>query len=574
MMDLSAEKLKDLLVTPKLVPLADFETAVAESEAKRRPLWEVLIDRDLIRDNELAQVVAEAYDLRRLDLRREEINPRIFNLVPELVARKRGVIAVSRTAEGIKVGLTDPFDLATIHFLEKRLGDRILPFLITARDLEEALTQYRGSFKQEFEVTLARLRDEHRSKDERNDDTIKLVDLLLVYGHQNKASDIHIEPYREKVLIRFRIDGVMHDVLELPKDLSEVILSRLKILAKMRTDEHRAAQDGKLQFLSSGETVDVRVSILPVTEGENAVLRLLSEQSRKFSLTDLGLSPLDLTTVKRAIDNPHGMILVTGPTGSGKTTTVYAVVKILNTRDVHIATIEDPVEYDIEGVSQIQVNSKANLTFANGLRSIVRQDPDIIVVGEIRDEETASIAVNSAMTGHLVLSTLHANDAATTLPRLLEMGIEPFLVASTVNAVIAQRLVRKVCDRCRVSMAPTDEMKKLINSEPELKALFKQRGYATLAKLTFYHGQGCEICSHTGYQGRIGIFEVLEMTDEIKSLVVGRAAAGEIVKAARAGLPRAESRGKKAMTIMLEDGLDKVLSGLTTLEEVLRVTKI
>jgi len=565
-MDLSPAKLKDLLVTPKLVSLPDFETAVSESEAKHRPLWEVLVDRDLIRDGELAQVVAEAYDLRRLDLRREEINPRIFNLVPELVARKRGVIAVSRTAEGIKVGLTDPFDLVTIHFLEKRLGDRIIPRLITARDLEEALTQYRGSLKQEFEATLARLRDEHRSKDEHNDDTIKLVDLLLVYGHQNKASDIHIEPYRQKVLIRFRIDGVMHDVLELPKDLSEVILSRLKILAKMRTDEHRAAQDGKLQFASSGETVDVRVSILPVTEGENAVLRLLSEQSRKFSLTDLGLSPLDLTTVKRAIDNPHGMILVTGPTGSGKTTTVYAVVKILNTRDVHIATIEDPVEYDIEGVSQIQVNPKANLTFANGLRSIVRQDPDIIVVGEIRDEETAGIAINSAMTGHLVLSTLHANDAATTLPRLLDMGIEPFLVASTVNAVIAQRLVRKVCDRCRVSAQPTDEMKKLINREPELKQLFKSRGYATPAKLTFYRGQGCEICSHTGYQGRIGIFEVLEMTDEIKSLVVGRAAAGEIVKTAQAG--------KKKMTTMLEDGLDKVLSGLTTLDEVLRVTKI
>jgi len=565
-MDISPAKLKDLLVTPGHVPLPDFEVARLESEQGHRSLWEVLLDRDLIRDGELAQLVAEAYDLRWLDLRREEIESRILGLIPELVARKRGVIAVARTSLGIKVGMIDPSDLTTIHFLEKRLGDRIIPFLITARDLEEALRQYRGSLKQEFEATLLRLHDESRSKDDRNNDTIKLVDLLLRYGHQNKASDIHIEPYRQKVLVRFRIDGVMHDVLELPKDLSDVILTRLKILAKMRTDEHRAAQDGKLQFAVENETVDVRVSILPVTEGENAVLRLLSEQSRKFSLTDLGLSPLDLAIVKRAIDNPHGMILVTGPTGSGKTTTVYAVVKILNTRDVHIATIEDPVEYDIEGVSQIQVNPKANLTFANGLRSIVRQDPDIIVVGEIRDEETASIAVNSAMTGHLVLSTLHANDAATTLPRLLDMGIEPFLVASTVNAVIAQRLVRKICDRCRVSGPPTEEMKKLISREPELKTLFKQRGYAILAKLTFYHGEGCEICSRTGYQGRIGIFEVLEMTDEIKSLVVARAASGEIVKKARTG--------KAPMTTMLEDGLDKVLSGLTTLDEVLRVTKI
>lgn len=563
-MEISTEKFKELLVTPGHISSVDFETAVVASESEHKLLWSVLVDRDLIRDGDLAKLVAESYGLRALDLKREEIKPQILNLVPELVARKQGVIAVSRAAEGIKVGLINPFDLGIIHFLEKRLGEKVIPYLITHRDLEEALTQYRGSLKQEFEATLARLRDSSRPKDDRNDDTIKLVDLLLQYGQQNKASDIHIEPYREKVLVRFRIDGVMHDVLDVPKDLSDVILTRLKILAKMRTDEHRAAQDGKLQFIVQNEPVDVRVSILPVTEGENAVLRLLSEQSRRFSLTDLGLGPVDLEKVKRAIDNPHGMILVTGPTGSGKTTTVYAVVKILNTRDVHIATIEDPVEYDIEGVSQIQVNPKANLTFANGLRSIVRQDPDIIVVGEIRDEETASIAVNSAMTGHLVLSTLHANDAATTLPRLLDMGIEPFLVASTVNVVIAQRLVRKVCDRCRVSTAPTEEMKKVITREPELKALFKQRGYATLAKLTFYHGEGCEVCSHTGYQGRIGIFEVLELSEEVKSLVVLRAPAGEIVKAAR----------KKGMTTMLEDGLDKVLSGATTLDEVLRVTKI
>ncbi len=568
-MEISTEKFKDLLVTPGHISAADFETAVVASEAEHKTLWNILVDHDLIHDGDLAKLVAESYGLRALDLRREEVKPQILNLVPELVARKQGVVAISRSVEGIKVGMTNPFDLTTTHFLEKRLGEPIVPFLITERDLEEALTQYRGSLKQEFETTLARLRDRAQTKDDRNDDTIKLVDLLLQYGQQNKASDIHIEPYRQKVLVRFRIDGVMHDVLELPKDLSDVILTRLKILAKMRTDEHRAAQDGKLQFTAQNEPVDVRVSILPVTEGENVVLRLLSEQSRRFSLADLGLSPTDLASVKRAIDNPHGLILVTGPTGSGKTTTVYAVVKILNTRDVHIATIEDPVEYDIEGVSQIQVNPKANLTFANGLRSIVRQDPDIIVVGEIRDEETAGIAVNSAMTGHLVLSTLHANDAATTLPRLLEMGIEPFLVASTVNVVIAQRLVRQVCDRCRISTPPSEEMKKVIAREPELKALFKQRGYATLTKLTLYRGQGCEVCSHTGYQGRIGIFEVLEMTDEVKSLVIARASAGEIVKTAR--LSRAKSSG---MTTMLEDGLDKVLSGLTTLDEVLRVTKI
>jgi len=568
--EISAVVLKKLLVEPGLVAAADFAAAVAASQAERQDLWEVLVDKDLIRDGQLGKLVAEAHNFHWLDFRREKVEPAILTQVPELVARRRGVIAVSRGPEGIKVGLTDPTDLATIHLLEKRLGDSIKPFFITRRDLAEALTNYKGSLKLEFEETLKLVLDERLGREERDSHTIKLVDLLLQYGHQNKASDIHLEPYRDKVLVRFRIDGIMHDVLEVPKTLSDVILTRLKIMARMRTDEHRSAQDGKLQFAPAAaaaereETVDVRVSIVPVTEGENAVLRLLSEQSRQFSLTDLGLGEADIDKVKRAIDNPHGMILVTGPTGSGKTTTVYAVVKILNTRDVHISTIEDPVEYDIEGVSQIQVNPKTNLTFASGLRAIVRQDPDIIVVGEIRDEETAGIAVNSAMTGHLVLSTLHANDAATTLPRLLDMGIEPFLVSSTVNVVIAERLVRRVCDRCRVSASPTPESVELINREPELKRAFKQRGYSRLNKLTFYRGGGCDLCSQTGYQGRVGIFEVMEMSDEIKSLVVARASANEIIKQART----------EGMSTMLEDGLDKVLIGLTTLEEVLRVAKI
>ncbi|MEK7208741.1 MAG: GspE/PulE family protein [Patescibacteria group bacterium] len=563
-MELLADKLRELLVTAGLVTGADFEAATAEAVAAQRPLWEVLVDKDLIRDGDLGKLVAEAFGWRWLDLRREKVEPKILQQVPELVARHRGVVALARGPNGIRVGLTDPSDLATIHFLEKRLGDRILPFFITQRDFAEALTNYKGSLKSEFETTLQQVLDEHSRREERDENTIKLVDLLLRYGHQNKASDIHLEPYRDKVLVRFRIDGVMHDIWSVPKSLSDIVLTRLKILARMRTDEHRAAQDGKLQFQAREETVDVRVSIVPVTEGENAVLRLLSEQSRKFSLTDLGLAEGDLIKVKRAIENPHGMILVTGPTGSGKTTTVYAVVKILNTRDVHISTIEDPVEYDIEGISQIQVNPKTNLTFALGLRAIVRQDPDIIVVGEIRDEETAGIAVNSALTGHLVLTTLHANDAATTLPRLLDMKIEPFLVASTVNVIIAQRLVRKVCDRCRISAPPTAEALAQIEREPELKRAFRARGYSRLSRLVFYRGGGCELCSQTGYQGRIGIFEVLEMTDKIKALVVARASSNEIVKAAR----------KDGLTIMLEDGLDKVLIGLTTLEEVLRVTKI
>lgn len=294
------------------------------------------------------------------------------------------------------------------------------------------------------------------------------------------------------------------------------------------------------------------------------VMRLLSAMGRQFDLSDLGLLPHDLKKVQRAIGRPHGMILVTGPTGSGKTTTLYAVLKIINTKDVHISTIEDPVEYDIPGVSQIQVNPKTDLTFAKGLRAIVRQDPDIIMVGEIRDKETAGIAVNSALTGHLVLSTLHTNDAATTLPRLLDMKVEPFLVASTVNVAIAQRLVRKICEKCRVSYALTKQEKALLSQEPAVIDSLKRLGHKNLDNITFFKGNGCKVCNKTGYKGRIGIFEVLEMRENIKELILRRAPSNEISKMAIS---------KNGMTSMLYDGMEKVFTGITTIEEVLRVAR-
>jgi type II secretory ATPase GspE/PulE/Tfp pilus assembly ATPase PilB-like protein len=389
-----------------------------------------------------------------------------------------------------------------------------------------------------------------------------MVNLLLQYGYDSKASDIHIEPYEKKILVRFRIDGVMHDVLDIPKEFLDLILTRIKILARLRTDEHRTSQDGKLRFKSDGERVDVRVSIIPITQGENVVMRLLSAKNRQFTLKDLGLGKNDMKKVNRSIKHPHGMILVTGPTGSGKTTTLYAVLRMLNRRDIHISTIEDPVEYDIEGVSQIQVNMKTDLSFAKGLRSLVRQDPDIIMVGEIRDEETAGIAVNSALTGHLVLSTLHTNDAATTLPRLLDMDIEPFLVSSTVNVAIAQRLIRKICNKCKVSYTLNAEEVKILDANSAVKEICKIKGYTDLKKMRLYKGKGCKVCGETGYHGRIGVFEILEMTEEIKQLIVKRATSDEILTLAK----------KQGMTTMLEDGIEKVLNGDTSIEEVLRVT--
>lgn len=564
-MEISTEKLKELLVSPGLVSEPDFNIATAEAEAQKINLSDVLVDKDFIKDKQLGQIIAEGFGFKFVDLSQEKIDENILGLIPELVARSKEIIPFAKTSEGIKVGMTNPDDLETRHLIEKRVGQNIIPFFVTKKALYEALYQYKESIIEAFQSKLKQLEDVTLSREERDEMTVEVVDMLIQYGYDNKASDVHIEPYEDKIVMRFRIDGVMHDVLEMPKSLSDFIITRIKILSGMRTDEHRAAQDGKFQFNTKEENIDVRVSVVPITEGENIVMRLLSSKSRSFSLSSLGLLDTDLVKVEKAAKKPHGMILVTGPTGSGKTTTIYAVMKILNKRDVHISTIEDPVEYDIEGISQIQVNEKTNLTFSNGLRAIVRQDPDIIMVGEIRDEETANIAVNSAMTGHLVLSTLHANNTATTIPRLIDMKVEPFLVASTINVIIAQRLVRKLCEKCRTSYSLSKDEIENIKSEPNfLAAVEKFAGKKKLDKLIFYKGSGCKSCGDTGYSGRIGVFEVMEISDELRPLITSKSTSNDIENKAR----------ELGMTPMLEDGVNKAFQGITTLTEVLRVTKI
>ncbi|EKD32175.1 MAG: hypothetical protein ACD_77C00158G0001, partial [uncultured bacterium] len=379
-------------------------------------------------------------------------------------------------------------------------------------------------------------------------------------AYRDKASDIHIEPQEKESLVRFRIDGILHDVLHIDKKLHDRIATRIKVISRLRTDEHLSAQDGKMRMLIDDENLDLRVSIIPIADGEKVVLRLLSSRSREYSLLDLGMNEGDLKKVTVAINKSYGMILSTGPTGSGKTTSIYAILKILNTREKNITTIEDPVEYRIEGVNQIQVNVKTNLTFANGLRSILRQDPNVIFVGEIRDSETAGIAVNAALTGHLVLSTLHTNDAATALPRLIDMQVEPFLVASTVNIIIGQRLVRKICESCKVETSiKRSEVLKNIPEEIILKHFFNQK-----EDLNVFQGKGCKMCHHTGYAGRIGIFEVIGVSEKIRRLITEKSNSDVISR-------QAISEG---MTTMLDDGLDKVAKGLTTAEEVIRVTKV
>jgi type II secretory ATPase GspE/PulE/Tfp pilus assembly ATPase PilB-like protein len=552
-------KIKSILLEEGYVSEEDIKKAEQSEEG----LLDFLFHKNVLTKEIFGQAMAEHFKVNFRDLVKEKIEDDALHLIPEAVARAKEVVIFSKDEKIIKIGMTNPDDLVTKHLIEKRVTLPVKVYYITPQDLASTLELYSGSIKNTFDDLLAQVKDESLDRDARDELMVNIVDQLLEYGYTNKASDIHIEPYRESVEVRFRIDGVMHNVLKIPKDLHELILTRIKILAKMRTDEHRAAQDGKLRFKVGKEPVDVRVSVVPIVEGENIVMRLLSAKSRQFSLPGLGFSNNNLDKVKRAIKNPHGMVLVTGPTGSGKTTTLYAVLKILNKSSIHVSTIEDPVEYDIEGVSQIQVNPKTNLTFAKGLRALVRQDPDIIMVGEIRDSETAGIAINSALTGHLVLSTLHTNDAVTTLPRLIDMEVEPFLVASTVNVVIAQRLVRKICQSCRVSFKLNKEQKRSLEHQKHISELIKKVKNKEISQINFYKGTGCKVCGNTGYLGRAGLFEVLEMTDEVRELVNSRASSDELNKKAR----------EQGMQSMLEDGLEKVLNGETTLEEVLRVAK-
>ena len=383
---------------------------------------------------------------------------------------------------------------------------------------------------------------------------ISLLDCLIERAHEVRASDIHIDPLADKVRVRFRVDGVLQDVYTFPKAIHPEVISRIKILSRLRTDEHNATQDGRLrQELSDNNHIDIRVSIVPTYHGENAVLRLLADKSENFDLKSLGFSETDRKKILAAMRKPNGMILATGPTGSGKTTTLYTIVKMLNSPEVSIITIEDPIEYAVPDVEQIQVNPRTGLTFANGLRSILRQDPNIIMVGEIRDSETANIAVNTALTGHLLLSTLHTNDAATTLPRLLDMGIESYLVASTVNIIIGQRLVRKICEHCKEEVAITPAMREGLKNAELLNLLE--------AGSVLYRGRGCKKCNESGYTGRICINEVLVADDEIREAILRKASASELKKIAV----------KNGMTTMLEDGLQHAKKGETTLEEVLRV---
>jgi type IV pilus assembly protein PilB len=560
-MIITDEQLQSLVVKRGLLQQKDLAEILLFAKNSNATLADALIEKDIVSDENLGIMIADWLKIPFVTLGKITIPEEVFHIVPERIARKHKALAFARDANGVKLAMADPTNKELLQMIAKKTGQKVYAYYATERDIANTLHIFRKDIQKTFDSILKEGIGIGSSKDFLSNDApiAKMVDLLIDYAYQSKASDVHIEPEEKDSLVRFRIDGILHDMLNLPKPLHDQIITRIKVLSRLRTDEHLSPQDGKMRIKLAEENLDIRVSLVPIVEGEKAVLRLLSSRFRQFSLIDLGMNEKDLDKIHKAFTKSYGMVLSTGPTGSGKTTSIYSILKILNTREKNITTIEDPVEYRIKGVNQIQTNPKTNLTFASGLRSILRQDPNIVFVGEIRDNETAGIAVNAALTGHLVLSTLHTNDAATALPRLTDMDIEPFLVASTVNVIVGQRLLRKICDMCKASVATTEE-----ELGKNIPAGMIKKYFGDKKELHVYQGKGCKICHNTGYSGRVGIYEVLQVTKNVRELITKKNDSDVILKAAI----------EEGMTTMFEDGIQKVVKGQTTIEEVLRVTKV
>lgn len=560
----SEEQLKQIMISNGILDAVTFDGALEQAKRSHRPIEEYVVDQGFIDDLKLGMIIADSLGIPFVNLREKILDNTVVRKIPEALARhKRLVLYDLRDGKGYLASsaIQDP---ETLNAISRSIEIPIEVALTTERAINEALRYYQRGLHEEFEEMLRKDVTEAGKKADKSTmeevPIIRIVDTIIKYAYQSQASDIHFEPFEREVAVRFRVDGVLQDVVPIDREIYKLVVARVKVLARLRTDEHFAAQDGKIRVDVGEEGLDVRVSVLPTVYGEKIVMRLLSKKGSRYSLEDLGFGKEDYKKMREAIMRPHGMILSTGPTGSGKTTTLYAILKTLNTREVNITTIEDPVEYLMDGVNQVQINTQTNLTFADGLRSILRQDPDIVMVGEIRDDETAAIAVNAALTGHLVLSTLHTNDAPTTLPRLLDMGVEPFLVASSMNVAIGQRLVRRICQQCVMTIPfPDDQrelMSKMLPSNSAVQAEIKKR-------TRVFQGKGCPVCHGSGFKGRVGVYEILVMDEEIKKMVVEKASGEEIKKIARA----------KGMTTMLEDGAAKVFQGITTFDEVMRVTQ-
>jgi type IV pilus assembly protein PilB len=603
-MRISDALVKKLLTEHGKVSAEQIDALREQAGDEKTALQDLVIKNNLVTEKDLVKLYAEETDVPFIELNTKDIKREILKLIPERIARQYNVVLFGVEEDGSKLlAMDDPDDIQAVNFLKKQLGNDIKVYIANKQNILQALDQYRGNISSELtkvidpEEEIEETEEEISEEDLAEDSPIaQTVNLLIEYAVKAGASDIHIEPRENVVLVRYRVDGILREANKLPKKVLNALVSRIKILSNLKIDERRAPQDGRFKISVNGQIYALRVSTLPVVDGEKVVMRVLNESSKAATLEDLGYWGKALANVNKAIVQPHGMILVTGPTGSGKSTSLFSILSMLNSPSVNISTVEDPVEYRVPGTNQTQVNPIAGMTFVNGLRALLRQDPNIIMVGEIRDGETAGLAVQAALTGHLVFSTLHTNNASTCLPRLLDMGIEAFLIASTIRCVVGQRLVRRLCPDCRESIEPdTVTLKRLAETfhiadaatmkhihhleEEALEGGIGKANTSTTNKqsqstsdlsttekninrLWKAHDGGCDNCGHTGYKGRMGIYEVLDNTSEIQKMIVGNATS-EVIQ---------DEAVKEGMVTMQLDGFVKALRGQTSIEEILRVT--
>lgn len=569
-MIISPKSLLQQLVKNKIITSQDADKYEVGVLQKNIDIQSYLNENTNIRRVEITKAIAQLNNINFVDLSSSPIDPQAVGFISESISRKFSIIPYryDQTHEILYVATANPFDTVATDFLSKKTNKKVE---LVFADIEEIVKAINVAYSQGLSPEVRDALKEFKPDSEiktadkfsgslHEAPIAKIVSTILEFSIKSRASDVHIEPFETKTHVRYRIDGVLQEKLTLPKSIHDALVSRIKILSEMKIDEKRIPQDGRFTFEQGEEVVDLRVSTLPTVNGEKIVMRLLKKTGGIPTLVDLGLRGTQYNSLEEAISKPYGIILVTGPTGSGKTTTLYSLLSRLNKSSVNIVTLEDPVEYQMPGINQVQINPQAGLTFATGLRSFLRQDPNIILVGEIRDKETTQLAIQAALTGHLVFSTLHTNDSATAIPRLIDLGAEPFLIASVLNASVAQRIVRKVCLSCKSDYTPSPEMQ--ANIKDILGPLFP-RQYSEGKPILLSKGEGCNECNHTGYLGRIAIFEVLKITSAINTMILRQGGAKEIQDQAK----------KEGLITMKQDGYLKVLDQLTTIEEILRVAE-
>ena len=575
------KNIENLLIEKNLVTADKLRQLKADAVREDKPLLQLIQDSQIVDEETATKLLAQVNNIPYVNLGNVVVAPEVLSKLTREVADSYKAVPFGRTDGRLAVAMLDPSNVQAVDFLTRKTGESIITYLASRGSIDNVLLQYSAEIDDDIKQAIATVADEGKTKGAKGVQNLvqdapitRALNTILEYAVNSRASDIHIEPREKEVSIRFRIDGVLREAMKLPKTIEPALISRIKILSNLKIDEHRIPQDGEFTVHAGKKDVDLRIAIAPITWGEQVVIRLLDKTNVLLTLENLGFKGRAYRTIVEGIHTPHGMTLATGPTGSGKSTTLYAVLQALKNVAVNIVTLEDPVEYKMEGINQIQVNTDVGLTFASGLRSILRQDPNIIMVGEIRDEETANLAVQSALTGHVVLSTIHTNSAAGVLPRLLDMTIEPFLVASTVNTVIGQRLVRRICDKCTEQRQSTAAETKSIQetlgkvlpaNEADMGRAKEDLGFdilplANQTAYTLFKGKGCKECTD-GYKGRIGIYEVFAMSDEMEKLLATKGTTSQIQTQAE----------KQGMIAMKQDGYLKALNGLTTLEEVARV---